>query len=122
MKRSFVLATILTGSLLLTGCAFNTVSNTTIKKNSSKSVTPPPPPQAVMEKEEPRKKIKKIVKDSGVPQYGPNIYKSSAGPSCNGAGCIKPKYDITQTKCLDFPITYRAKREIIQKDTVLFEE
>ena len=122
MKKSFVLSTILASSLLLTGCAFNTVSNTTIKKNSSKSITPPPP-QAVAKKQAPRKKIKKIVKKTGVPQYGPNIYKSAAGPSsCNGAGCIKPKYDITQTKCLDFPITYRAKRELIKKDIVLFEE
>ena len=122
MKKSFVLSTILASSLLLTGCAFNTVSNTTIKKNSVKSITPPPP-KAVAKKQAPRKRIKKIVKKTGIPQYGPNIYKSSAGPSsCNGAGCIKTKYDITQTKCLDFPITYRAKRELIKKDIVLFEE
>jgi hypothetical protein len=119
MKKSFILSTILVGSIFLTGCAFNTVSNTTIKKNSTKSITPPPP---VIEKEETKKKIKKIVKKTGVPQYGPNIYKSASGPSCNGGQCIKSQYDITQTKCLDFPITYRAKREVIQKDTVLFEE
>lgn len=122
MKKSFVLATILSSSLLLTGCAFNTVSNTTIKKSRTSSVTPPPPP-APTTKEAPKKKIKKIVKKMNVPQYGPNIYKSaSTGPQCNGAHCIKPKYDITQTQCLDFPITYRAKREIIEKDVVLMED
>ena len=122
MKKSFVLATILSSSLLLTGCAFNTVSNTTIKKSRTTAVTPPPPP--VPQKEEaPKKKIKKIVKKMDVPQYGPNIYKSAAsGPACNGPYCVKPKYDITQTQCLDFPITYRAKREVIEKDVVLMEE
>lgn len=124
MRGSLILTTALMGSLFLSGCAFNTVSNTTIKKeNKSKMVIPPPPaPKKKITKVESEKRIKKIVKESGVPQYGPNIYKTVGEGPCGSNGCSKTRYDITQDGATDFPVSYRPKRETIVKDIVLVEE
>lgn len=116
MRGSLFLASIIAGSVLMSGCALNTVNTTTIKKEDKRSDMPPPPPPMMP------KKIKKIETTTGVPQHGPNIYKSAAGSACSGANCVTPKYDVTQDKCTDFPVSYRAKREIIQKDIVLVQE
>lgn len=105
----------------MSGCALNTVNTTTIKKEAGlkqPAVIPAPPAMVVPVK----KKIKKIETTTGVPQRGPNIYKSASGSACSGANCVVPKYDVTQDKCTDFPVSYRAKRDVIQKDIVLVKE
>ncbi len=124
MRGSFILTTLLAGSLFFTGCAFNTVSNTTIKKETKKSITPMAMPKKAPKRivKQSKKKIKKIVKDSGVPQYGPNIYRSAGRGPCGSNGCAKTKYDITQDGTTDYPISYRPKRETIIKDIVLVQE
>ena len=125
MRGSLILTTALMGSLFLSGCAFNTVSNTTIKKeHQSKMLLPPPPaPKKVKRDDEgEEKKIKKIVKETGVPRYGPNIYKTVGEGPCGSDGCAKTKYDITQDRATDFPVSYRPKRETIVRDVVLVEE
>ncbi len=114
MRKSLILTTTLVSSLFLSGCAFNTVSNTTIKKETKTNVAPPMPIAP--------KKIKKIVNDTGVPQYGPNIYKTVSSAPCGGNGCSRTKYDVTQDGITDYPVSYRPKRETIVKDTVLIEE
>ena len=124
MKGSFILATALASSLFFTGCAFNTVSNTTIKKENKKSIIPMAMPRQAPKTlvKQTKKKIKKIVKDSGVPQYGPNIYRSASRGPCGSNGCAKTKYDITQDGTTDYPVSYRPKRETIVKDIVLVQE
>ncbi len=97
MRSAFV--TILASSIFLSGCSFNTVSTTTIKKNSTTTA----PQMPIQEPIEVKKEEKEL--------HAPNIYKSSAiGSVCEGKECFQSKYDITQTHCLDFPVTYRALR------------
>ena len=124
MRGSFILATTLASSLFFTGCAFNTVSNTTIKKENKKSIMPMvmSKPKPIIKAREVKKKIKKIVKDSGVPQYGPNIYRTVSKNPCGIDGCAKTRYDITQDGITDYPVSYRPKRVPIIKDIVLFQE
>ena len=124
MRGSFILATALASSLFFTGCAFNTVSNTTIKKENKKSIMPMAMPRQAPKAlvKQTKKKIKKIVKDSGVPQYGPNIYRSASRGPCGSNGCSKTKYDITQDGTTDYPVSYRPRRETIVKDIVLVQE
>ena len=124
MRGSFILTTALASSIFFTGCAFNTVSNTTIKKETKKSITPMAMPKKAPKRivKQSKKKIKKIVKDSGVPQYGPNIYRSASRGPCGANGCAKTKYDITQDGTTDYPVSYRPKRETIIKDIVLIQE
>jgi|GEM_PF-3309576 len=124
MKKAHIVSIALASSLMLTGCATTTVNTTNIeKKEARKGMLPPPPPPSMQQPIVKKKvKIKKIETSTGVPQYGPNIYKSASGSACSGANCVTPKYDVTQDKCTDFPVSYRAKREVIQKDIVLVKE
>jgi hypothetical protein len=107
---------------MLAGCGSTTVNTTTIEKSDSQRPMLPPPPPPEMVAPMKKAKIKKIETSTGVPQYGPNIYKSASGGACSGASCVTPQYDVTQDKCTDFPVSYRAKRQIIEKDIVLVKE
>lgn len=113
-SKSIILATatIFTG-ILISGCG----STKIITNTQPRAVPLPPPPPPIV-----KQKIKKVETTTGVAQHGPNIYKSASAGSCSGASCVTPKYDVTQESCCDYPVSYRAKREVIEKDVILVKE
>lgn len=55
-------------------------------------------------------------------QNGPNIYKNGEKKNpCPNNSCV-PMYDVTQDKCTDYPVSYRAKRQLVEKDVVIIKE